>query len=117
MNIPKQYFQDRFILLVLSSNVFLTLITMLFLLFRIGSGHSTYIVQYRQNLGADAFTAGTVWQLLSFGLFAVFVLGFNLFLSMRMYRIHRQLSIVVLGMATVLLLFGLVVSNALLILR
>lgn len=117
MNIPKQYFQDRFILLVLSSNVFLVLITVLFLLFRIGSGHSTYIVQYRQNLGADAFTAGTLWQLLSFGLFAVFILGFNLFLSMRMYRIHRQLSVVVLGMATILLLFGLVVSNALLILR
>jgi len=117
MTIPKQYFQDRFILLVLSANVFLVFLTLLFLMFRIGSGHSTYIVQYRQNLGADAFTAGSLWQLLSFGLFAVFALGFNLFLSMRMYQIHRQLSVVALGMATVLLLFGLVVSNALLILR
>jgi hypothetical protein len=117
MTIPKQYFQDRFILLVLSSNVFLVFLTLLFLIFRIGSGHSTYIVQYRQNLGADAFTAGSLWQLLSFGLFAIFVVGFNLFLSMRMYQIHRQLSVVALGMATVLLLFGLVVSNALLILR
>lgn len=103
--------------MVLSANVFLTFLTLLFLLFRIGSGHSTYIVQYRQNLGADAFMSGSIWQLLSFGIFALFVLGFNLFLSVRMYQIHRQLSIVVLGMATVLLLFGLVVSNALLILR
>lgn len=117
MNIPKQYFQDRFILLVLSANVFLVIITLLFLFFRIGTGHSVYFIQYRQNLGADAFTAGSLWQLLSFGLFAVFVAAFNLFLSIRMYLIHRQLSVVVLGMATVLLLFGLVVSNALLILR
>lgn len=117
MKIPKQYFQDRFVLLVLSCNVFLTFLTLLFLTFRLGSGHSTYIVQYRQNLGADAFTAGSLWQLLSFGVFAAFILGFNLFLSMRMYHIHRQLSVAVLGMTTILLLFGLVVSNALLILR
>jgi hypothetical protein len=117
MTIPKQYFQDRFVLLVLSLNVFLTFLTFLFLIFRIGSGHSTYIVQYRQNLGADAFTAGSLWQLLSFGVFAVVTLVLNSLLSVRMYPIHRQLSVVVLGMATILLIFGLVVSNALLILR
>lgn len=117
MHIPKRYFQDRFILFVLTLNVFLTLVTLLFLMFRIGGGHTTYIVQYRQNLGADAFQPGSLWQLLSFGLFALLVLGFNLFLSIRTYAIHRQLAVVVLGMATILLLFGLVVSNALLILR
>jgi hypothetical protein len=116
MHIPKQYFQDRFILLVLSFNTFLTFLTALFLLFRIGGGHRTYFVQYRQNLGPDAFVVGSLWQLLSFGIFALFVLGFNLFLSIRMYDIHRQLSVVVLGMGTVLLVFCLVVINALLIL-
>jgi len=117
MNIPKQYFRDRLILLLLSLNAFLTFLTFIFLIFRLGDGHSSYIVQYRQSLGADAFTAGTVWQLISFGLFAIVMLVGNLLLSIRMYLIHRQLSSVVLGMATLLLIFGLVVSNALLILR
>ncbi len=89
----------------------------MFLVFRIGGGHSSYIVQYRQSLGSDAYTAGTVWQLLSFGLFALMILIGNSYLSMRMYLIHRQLSVVVLAMATLLLIVGLVVSNALLILR
>ncbi len=115
MKIPKEYFHDRLILLVISLNVFILFITMLFLIFRIGGVHSSYIVQYRQGLGADAFTAGTVWQLLSFGLFSVVVLVTNTILSIRMYTIHRQLSLVVLGMATIMLIFSLVVSNALLI--
>lgn len=117
MNIPNQYFRDRLILLLLSFNTFLVFLTFLFLIFRIGGGHSSYIVQYRQSLGADAFTAGTVWQLVSFGLFALIMLGGNLALSMRMYPIHRQLSSIALGMASLLLILGLVVSNALLILR
>lgn len=117
MKISKQYFQDRLLLLILTCNVFLTVIILLFLVFRLGSGHSSYIVQYRQSLDADAFKAGTLTQLLSFGVFAVLVLGLNLLLSMRVYRVHRQLSAVVLGMATLLLVFCLVVSNALLILR
>lgn len=117
METAKEYFQDRFVLLVLSLNVFLTFITLLFLAFRIGGGHSTNIVQYRQNLGAEAFSTGSLLQLLSFGIFALFILGFNTFLSFRFYKIHRQLSVVVLVMTTILLVFGLVVSNALLILR
>jgi hypothetical protein len=117
MTISKEYFQDRFILLVLSLNIFLAFVTLLFLAFRIGSGHSSYIVQYRQDFGSNDFTAGSLPQLLSFGLFAMLVLVVNLVLSLRMYRIHRQLAVVVLGMATILLVFGMVVSNALLILR
>jgi hypothetical protein len=117
MKIPKQYFQDRLLLLLLTCNVFLTFVTFLFLLFRISSGHSSYIVQYRQNLGADAFKAGNLSQLVSFGLFAALILVVNLLLSMRVYRIHRQMSAIVLGMGTLLLVLGLVVSNALLVLR
>lgn len=115
MKIPKQYFHDRLVLLILSLNLFILFITALFLIFRIGGVHSSYIVQYRQGLGADAFTAGTVWQLISFGLFSLFVFVANTALSIRMYSIHRQLSLVVLGMATLVLLLSLVVSNALLI--
>lgn len=116
MTISKKYFHDRLVLLGLSLNVFIVFVTLLFLVFRIGGGHSGYIVQYRQNLGGDAFTAGTVVQILSFGLFSVLVFCIGLVLSARMYEVHRQLAIVVQAMTTLLLVFSLIVGNALLLL-
>jgi hypothetical protein len=117
MTIPKQYFRDHVILLTNAVNAFLTLLTVVFLVSRLASTHSSYIVQYRQAGEAGSFTAGTVWQLIGFGIFAVLVLVANTILSMRLYQIHRQLAAAVLGMASLLLIFGLVVSNALLVLR
>lgn len=117
MKIPKQYFRDRVVLMINATNAFLTLLTVVFLTSRLSDNHSNYIVQYRQTTEAGSFMAGSVWQLISFGLFALFVFLFNAFLSMRLYQVHRQLAAVVLGMATILLIFGLVVSNALLVLR
>jgi hypothetical protein len=114
MKISKQYFHDRLVLLGLSLNSFLVFITLLFLVFRIGGGHSGYIVQYRQNLGGDAFSAGTVVQMLSFGVFSILVFSAGFSLSARMYGIHRQLAVVVQAMTTLLLVFSLIVGNALL---
>lgn len=117
MKVPKKYLSDRLILAVNGVNAFLALLTVVFLVSRLGSGHTSYIVSYRQTAQAGSFMAGSVWSLVAFGVFALFIFAFNTFLSIRMYQIHRQLSAVVLGMATVLLVFGLVVSNALLVLR
>ena len=118
MTIPGKYFHDRMVLLLLSTNVFLALTETVFMLLRLTSNHGNgYIVQYRSNLGIDAFKTGGVGELLSFVGFALLVLAIHIVLSLRTYRIHRQLSVTILGLGVLLLLLTIIVSNALLVLR
>jgi hypothetical protein len=117
MLLPKNYIHDRLILLLLSVNAFAVLITILSIIMRIGSSSGSYIVQYRLTLGVNDFTRGSIGDILSFISFAVVVLAINFVLSARTYRIHRQLSVVILSVGALLLIFGFIVSNALLVLR
>jgi hypothetical protein len=117
MLLPKKYVRDRVILLLLSVNAFLALLTILLLLLRLGDASGNYIVQYRSTYGVNTFRPGKLVDLLSFGMFALVVLAVNFVMSARTYRIHRQLSVVILCIGALLLVFGLIVSNALLVLR
>lgn len=112
-----KYFHDRLVLLLLGVNSFLMLLTVLSVLFRLQGGGDGYIVQYRANLGISAFKTGSVSHLLGFMAFALFVLVFHAALSWRTYHLHRYLAVLVLGLGTLLLVLGLVVSNALLTLH
>lgn len=118
MAMPKKYFQDHLILLLLSINAFLAFSTIVLVLARLSSGHgSSYIVQYRSSLGINAFQTGGVSDLLSFIVFALLVLGIHTVLSMRTYEVNRHVSIVILALGILLLLLTIIISNALLALR
>jgi hypothetical protein len=118
MTSTAKYFRDRMIMLLFSTNVFLALAASLFVLLRLSSNHGNgYIVQYRSNLGIDAFKTGNVAGLLSFVLFALLVVVIHVLLSLRVYQINRQLSVVILGLGVLLLVLSIIVSNALLVLR
>jgi hypothetical protein len=118
MATPRKYFHDHFVLLLLSIQVFLTLLTTVLVLLRLSSEHGgSYIVQYRSSLGIDAFKTGSITELLSFIVFVFIVLAANLTLSFRSYRIHRQLAIAILSFGLLLLVLAIIVSNALLVLR
>lgn len=118
MTIPKKYFQDRAVLLILSVNVFLTLLASLTVLFRLSDvgGHG-FIVQYRGNLGVSGFQSGSVVDLIDFIIFAVLVFVIHVGLSLRVYDIRRQLAVVVLALGSLLLIVSTIVGNALLALR
>jgi hypothetical protein len=114
----KRYFQDRFVLLLLSIDVFLAFLACLLILFRIGgAGNNGFIVQYRANLGISAFKTGGISSILSFIGFALLVLIFHVTLSWKTYHIKRQLSLTILALGVPLLLLCIIVSNALLVLR
>lgn len=114
----KKYFHDHLVLLLLSINAFLAIAGSIFILIRLGASHGTsYIVQYRPSLGADAFRTGNVSDLLSFVAFAMLVLIIHTVLSHRAYNIHRQLSITILSLGVLLLVLTIIISNALLMLR
>jgi hypothetical protein len=117
MTIPKQYLHDRLILLIASVNLFLSLLLALLTFLRLDTSHSSYIVQYRSNASINAFRSGNSSELFSFILFGFLVMALNTLISIRVYRIHKQLSVTVLAMGTLLLVFAIIVSNALLVLR
>lgn len=118
MHIPKKYFHDRLVVLLLSINTFLALLGSVLVLFRLDAGGSdVYIVQYRANLGLSAFKRGGPTPLLSFVVFGLLILAIHTLLSIRVYPVRRQFAVTILAMATLLLSLSIIVSNALLILR
>lgn len=115
---PKQYFHDHFVLLLLSINVFLAVAGSIFILITLGTSHgNSYIVQYRPSLGIGAYQAGSILELYSFVGFALIVLVIHTLLSMRAYKIHRQLAIAVLSLGVLLLVLTIIISNALIVLH
>jgi hypothetical protein len=118
MATAKKYFQDHLVLLLLSTNAFLALCTMVLVLTRLSASHgSSYIVQYRSSLGINAFKTGDVSELLSFILFAFVIVGVGTTLSIKTYSVNRLVSLVVLSMGVLLLLLTIIISNALLALH
>jgi len=118
MDTSKKYVHDRFVLLLVTVNAFLTLVTTVLILLRLDTSRSDgYFIQYRANLGLNAYKIGSFVSLLSFILLAVFVLVFHTLISVRIYPQRRDVSLIVLGFGTILLTLTLIVSNALLVLR
>jgi hypothetical protein len=115
--LSSKYFHDRVVLLLLSVNAFLTMLTAISVLFRLQGGGDGFIVQYRANLGISAFKTGNVDQVIMFVVFAVVVFAIHGLLAWRTYDIRRQLSVVVLLLGALLLLLGVIVSDALVALR
>jgi hypothetical protein len=112
-----KYFHDRLVLLLLSANAFLTVLTILSVLFRLQGASDSFIVQYRSNLGAGAFQPGSVQQILGFIVFALLVFAVHTALSWRTFTIRRELAVLILALGTLLLLVCVIISDALLAIR
>jgi hypothetical protein len=115
----KKYLHDKLILLLLSANIFLAFLCAVLILLRINlaQGAEGYIVEYRSNLGISAFRVGGVSGLLSFAGFAILMAVTNIGLSIRTYRIRRDLAVAVLAAGILLLILAVIVSNALMVLH
>jgi hypothetical protein len=104
--------------MLLSTNVFLTILNSLLVLLRLDAGKAGgYTVEYRSNLGLSAFKIGGSITIISFIAFVALVLVMHTILSMRVYNVRRHFSVTILAMGTLLLLLSIIVSNALLVLR
>lgn len=115
MHIPKNYFHDRIVLLLISINTFLTLLATVLIILNIDFNRPDgYVVQYRANLGLSAYKAGSSLIILSFIGFAVGVWILHTLLSIKMFTQRRSFALATLGMGTLLLIITLFVSNALL---
>jgi hypothetical protein len=117
--LPKKYLHDKLVLLLVSGNIFLAFlcVVLIFLRLNLGQGGEGYIVEYRSNLGISAFKNGDIGGIVSFALFVVVILGINIILSVRAYRVRRELALAVLGAGILLLVLAIIVSNALMVLH
>lgn len=118
MHVPKQYFHDKLILLLVSVTVFLVLLCCTLILLRAGVGGEggVYIVEYRDNQGVHAFKRDdSLTTIFSFMLFSGIVAATNIMLSMQTYRLRRTLSVTILACGILLLLLAVIVSNLLLV--
>jgi len=117
MQLSQKYLRDKTILFLISVSIFLTFLSIILLLLRSGlggQGANSYIISYRANLGLSAYQRGSIIQIFSFALFALVILAINILLSIRTYTIRRTLALTILGLGILLLILGLIVSNALL---
>ena len=114
MHIPKHYFHDRAVLIILGSNTLLVVFTVLYILLKLDpSIGSTPIIQVRSNLGIGAYKSGSVNEIRLIALFAALQYAFSWILSVRLYVHRRQLSLVILALTTFILILTPVVSDAL----
>jgi hypothetical protein len=115
MHIPKHYFHDKSVLILLAANSILVLFAVLFVLLRVDPAEgSTHIVQYRSNLGIGAFQPGSVAEFQLIALFAAMQYVFSWILSIRLYVHRRHLAIALLSVTTFMLILTPVVTDALL---
>lgn len=118
MHVPKKYIHDRLVLLLLTINSFVAVLTAILILLNLDSSRAdSYIVQYRANLGLSAFKSGGNSTFIAFILFSFMVLIINTALSLRIYEHKRNYAIAVLALGLLLLVLSFIVSNALLVLR
>lgn len=115
MGTAKKYFNDRIVLLLLSTNAFLTILSGILLLLKLDTSRGTgYIVEFRPNLGLERFKSGSVSELLSFVAFALLMLVMNTILSYKVYHVRRHFSIAILALTLLLLILTLIIIDALL---
>jgi hypothetical protein len=98
---------------------FLMLAAIVLILLKLGSGQGTsnYIISYRASLGIDRYATGTIKDVLSFIVAAILIFVVGVVSGYRTYPVRRELALVIMVLTMPLLLFLIVVSNALLVLR
>jgi H+/Cl- antiporter ClcA len=111
---PKKYFQDRTLLFLNLIVVLLALINIIAAVLRINTSQSIAIIRYQVALGLAGYQRASVWQLYSFALAAVLMGVVAVFLSARIYKERRVLSILVLSLTIIALIFNLIVAGAIL---
>ena len=117
MSKAKPYFHDRIFLLLLTVNTCLVIACLIISLLPLMGSGGGVISEYRSNLGLDGYRAGDMTDIVSFGIFGVIVYAFQLFFGIKLYSERKYASLALLSLSTLLLLFALIVCNALLELR
>jgi hypothetical protein len=115
MEIPKKYFHDRVVLFLISFNTFFVLLTSLLSLLHIDSNSSDLFLAQCRYCSEDfpQRIYGSSVTLFSMIAFSFIILISHIVLSMRIYDEKRRYAVTILAMASLLIIFTLVISNSL----
>jgi hypothetical protein len=118
MTIPSRYFHNRSILLFLIINSTLVLIGTLLILFRLDSDTTTsYIIEYRANLGIGEYEIGSSLDVAGFVFFLLINFLLSVLISLRTFAYRRHVAVMILAICSLVSLLTIIVSNALMALR
>ena len=115
MNSKNKYFHDRVILLLLSFNVLISLLSSLVILLRLVNLPTDYypFVQGRFPSGQKIYNTGSIVSLYSLVVFILLMLGINSFLSYKTYPYKKDFSIIILSLSLLLVVLTYLVSQSL----
>lgn len=110
---PKEYFEDRRVMLLAAAVAGMSLITVARVLLGVKSYNYKVTIGYTQY-GADSFILGEWYTLYEPAVFSFITTVIVVLLSFRLYKIDRNLSFLVLGLQLVVQLFLYIVAASLL---
>jgi hypothetical protein len=115
MKLSKKYLHDKSILLLLTSNLMLALLSVALIFLRLNNGRAgIYIVQRRANLGIDQYTQGGISTMIGFLLFTLLIVVGGFLISYKSFNDQKHVSVGVLCFSLLLIICTIVVSNSLL---
>ena len=115
MKLSKKYLHDKSILLLLTSNLMLALLSVALIFLRLNNGRAgIYIVQRRANLGIDQYTQGGISTMIGFLLFTLLIIVGGFLISYKSFNDQKHVSVGVLCFSLLLIICTIVVSNSLL---
>lgn len=118
MELPKRYLHDRVVLLLLAALGALVVIGVSLVLLKFDAAKNpATIAEYRQNLSGSGYLSGKPADIYLLALFMLVSGPISLLLSAKAYHLHRYISVLILAAAVLVLLLGIIVSNALISLQ
>lgn len=118
MELPKKYWHDRVVLLLIMLLAVLLVVGVALVLLRFDiSKNPTTIVAYRPNISGASYQSGKPIDIYSMAIFMVFIAVSAVVLSARVYLLKRYLSVFILAGSVLLLLLATIVSNSLISLQ
>ncbi|HZP55312.1 MAG TPA: hypothetical protein VFB03_00905 [Candidatus Saccharimonadales bacterium] len=118
MDLPKNYFHDRLILVLLTLLSILVVVGVSLVMLRFDpSRNPTTTAAYRPNITGTQYQSGKPIDIYSMAIFMVFTSVAALILSIRTYRIRRFLAVFILSSTVLLLILSMIVANALISLQ
>ncbi len=114
MDPTKKFLHDRLILVLLTIIAVLVVIGVGSVLLRFNAGqNATTIAGYRPNLSSSTYVSGNSLDIYELPLFMVLITAIGAILSVRLYRVGRELAVFMLSATIFLLLISIIVANAL----
>lgn len=111
MNLLKAFLQDKVALLMTLVGSMFAVFNLILVLLQLNTTKTVAIIRYN-SIALPEFTRGDTKSLYVFALAPFVFLASHIIVSVKMYEKHKGVSIIIMGLSYIVLLFGIIVSSA-----